>query len=484
MYIAVLQRLIWSCLVLIAVDGLWASIYGHVRTSGGITLVSTLLVTAVIVAAIAVARREIAALFVACSRWIYVDSTAQFLIFCIVFGWTLRAAWVFGFRPLQVSDYAQYVSLAEGLIKYGTYDGGVSAYWPPGMALFLVPPIRILPDSTWAPVVNNLFLYGLLVVVTYILARLAAGKRVAQIASLLLAVWPNHVFATGLAMKELLIATLLPLAILLFAAPSITTRWSSHAARLAAGGCLGFAALTQPSTVLFPLVLVNYEVLSRRGLREATMRLLPVAIGLVIVISPWTVRNFFALHAFVPVSTNGAVVFLSANNPKATGGWIQMDYEKYRRGNELEGARMAYREAFDWIRANPVAFALLTVKKQVRFLQDDDAAAVTTLWLARGIKDYRLSTFVILSNVFWYAILVLVLVAALEHWVSSWRENPLILSLIVSVVYFFLIHSIFQSESKHHLNVIVSFAILAALAAKVRASPSISAGPAGTPSRK
>ena len=85
-----------------------------------------------------------------------------------------------------------------------------------------------------------------------------------------------------------------------------------------------------------------------RRIRKNGMAILVCSLGLASVIAPWTIRNWFVLHSFVPISTNGGVVFYSGNgslNPREQGS-AQYDLyvELYRDfDSEVERDRAGWR---------------------------------------------------------------------------------------------------------------------------------------------
>ncbi len=85
----------------------------------------------------------------------------------------------------------------------------------------------------------------------------------------------------------------------------------------AAGAATGFAALCQPSLILLPTAIVVYEVLRASALRRWAIRFVLLLFAMTAVISPWTIRNFVALGAYVPISTNGGTSLYLGNNPDA-----------------------------------------------------------------------------------------------------------------------------------------------------------------------
>ena len=79
----------------------------------------------------------------------------------------------------------------------------------------------------------------------------------------------------------------------------------------ALGVLAGLAALTREEALWFiPVLLIPLAWKAGRG----RLRLCLLAVlGALVVVAPWTVRNYFAFHSFVPVANSGAVID-GANN--------------------------------------------------------------------------------------------------------------------------------------------------------------------------
>ena len=82
---------------------------------------------------------------------------------------------------------------------------------------------------------------------------------------------------------------------------------------LSAGACLGLAVLGKPNSLLFLPLWIAWQL--RRGWR----RLLPFALGCVIVIAPFTLKNRIAGGDWVLTSSNGGINLYIGNNPQANG---------------------------------------------------------------------------------------------------------------------------------------------------------------------
>jgi 4-amino-4-deoxy-L-arabinose transferase-like glycosyltransferase len=151
------------------------------------------------------------------------------------------------------------------------------------------------------------FLGGVTIVLVALIGRRVGGERVGLAAAAIAAVYPLLVAADGAPMSEslygLLIAGCLLVALVLRERRSVPI-----AAGL--GALIGLAALTRSEALLL-LVLLGLPLTGR-----AWKPGLALLVACVLVLTPWTIRNFSAFHRFTLISHNDSTVLAGANCPK------------------------------------------------------------------------------------------------------------------------------------------------------------------------
>jgi 4-amino-4-deoxy-L-arabinose transferase-like glycosyltransferase len=152
---------------------------------------------------------------------------------------------------------------------------------------------------------------GVTIVLIALIGRRVGGERVGLAAAALAGVYPLLVAADGAPMSEslygLLIAACLLVALRLHERRSV---------RLAAvlGALIGLAALTRSEALLL-LVLLALP-LALTGPRPGRwLRALAACAALVVVLTPWTIRNWSAFDRFTLISHNDSTVLAGANCP-------------------------------------------------------------------------------------------------------------------------------------------------------------------------
>lgn len=431
-------------------------------------------VAAVTLAVLWATRHRIASLLAAAGNRLAAIPRGRWLASLIIAGIAARVVWALLFPAPFASDGDSYYRLARRLAQGQTFrtPQGEWVAWPPGYPFILLVHFKILGIGRLAVTVANLlFFVGSLLTVDALARRFSAGgEGISRLATLLLALWPNLVASAGVASKEMVIVFLLPATFLLYLrAVERPTRWA--ALSLAAGLVLGYAILTQPALQLLVGVFVVFEVLLRTPVFRAAGRLALLALGVAIVILPWTWRNYQVMGVPVLVSANGGSVFYRANNPLATGGWIPQGERSLAGYDELTADRIGYQWGKEWIRENPGPFLRLAFRKQILFL-GDDATGLYEIKRGGRIEGGVYALLKLLTNAWWWGIWALALTAFLVRRAGVWWERRAdVLLFLLATLYFWAIDSVFESGARHHLPLVGVLAVIAAMAAGVAMEP-------------
>jgi hypothetical protein len=171
----------------------------------------------------------------------------------------------------------------------------------------------------------------------YLLGRRLAGPAVGVGAALLAAIYPAFIDNAEQFVSEPIAAFTLSGAVLamFWAADAGRTTW----AWLLPGALLGATALTRPEYLMFAafLGLVVLVKMGRdRGIRLGVAAAALFVAAFVVVLVPWTVRNFVVLDKFVPVTTGGGKALFVATYLPGDGRQLRVKRELIRR---FEGKR-------------------------------------------------------------------------------------------------------------------------------------------------
>jgi 4-amino-4-deoxy-L-arabinose transferase-like glycosyltransferase len=205
------------------------------------------------------------------------------------------------------------------------------------------------------------------------IGRRVSGERAGIAAGVVFALYPVHVYYTGLVLPTVVV-TFCNIAFLALLLPG--TR-GLHAARtLAAGVALGLAIGAKPNALLMiPVALAWLAVVLRgRGVGPLVRNAAALGLGIALAVAPITWRNHAISGEFVLVSVVGGRNLMKGNGPGADGTHVFL--EPGAQGvslhvvneHDLDPAlpvdddRRLKQEAFDWVLANPGQAAFLFAK--------------------------------------------------------------------------------------------------------------------------
>jgi 4-amino-4-deoxy-L-arabinose transferase-like glycosyltransferase len=218
-----------------------------------------------------------------------------------------------------------------------------TAEHPPLYSVVLTLPAWLGLDSADAQRLPGALFGAGTVATVGILGRRLAGARAGLLAAGLAAIYPTLIAADGALMSETLYGLLVALSLL--AAYRFLDAPDTRSALLL-GALLGLAALTRgEALLLFPLLLV--PALRRPGGARAAA---VAALAFVVVLTPWTIRNWATFDRPVLVATNSGTAIAGANCDETfsagdkLGGWNPPCIKEHPGKNEAEHHSEALRD--------------------------------------------------------------------------------------------------------------------------------------------
>jgi 4-amino-4-deoxy-L-arabinose transferase-like glycosyltransferase len=439
-------------------------------------------------------------------------SEAGLLAVILSFALSARLLWVFvtGWEPTPDDDAFRYDFAARALADgrgYVHLDGTPTAFWPPGYPLLLSAAYVLFGETVRAAQLVNVALGTATVALVYLIGRRTLGPAAALIAASIVAAFPSLIFFTGVTLSEIAFTFLALLGVYLLLVEAqthtvgarVTGSYSrglkpAASARdgeaagfipqitnifppalnlrllLAAGLVLGLASLVRGQALLLPLVLVPFWLRSGVAWRLVGRRLVAVALGLGLIVAPWTVRNAIEMDAPVLIATNAGVDFWIGHHDNATGdfgafGSSELVYrypELTPTEREVRVNTDGFREGLTYAVTHPAQELALPFKKLFYLYYNDEEGLKWNeghggqRFLAGPVREALLS----LSNVYYFAVLGLV-VLGIPLWAS--RRDPGRLLLISLLAYWTLIHLVFFADPRFHAPILPIAALLAAL---------------------
>jgi hypothetical protein len=380
----------------------------------------------------------------------------RFLVLLLVLATAARLMAVAYFPLEPMVDDAQFHRYALAMIRGEGYGApGVRAWFPPGMSLVLTGWYLVTTASPLSGKILQVILGGVLVWQTLATARRLLPERLARVAALLVAASPTLVFYTATLGYEILLALVLLLSCRLAISIADGDRRSA-AALVGIGALLGVGALVKPICLLVPVLFAMTWWLLGANLVRAIGRAALVVIVMLLVISPWTLRNYRVLHAFVPISTNGGTTLYAANNPRATG--LAMQVEPVAGEiDEVSRDRLRMRTALAWIVSNPGRSLELSLTK-LTYTWGTSSSIMSVVSTDRLPPNAEAVCKAVL-NVAWTALFVWCAAAAL--YTHGWSRRGIVPATLI-IAYVFGIHLFYEALSRHHVPVVPLLCIIAA----------------------
>lgn len=288
-------------------------------------------------------------------------------------GLLVRLVWMTLVDTQPVTDFAWYFQRAAGIAGGAGYsvDGVPTSYWPVGWPGLLGGLFAVTGPSVLAAKLLTLVLGVLAVGLTYGTARqLGLGRLPSNLAATLVALSPAMVAYSSILASESLAIVLALLGV------CTLTSSRSEARLILAGLVCGAGMLVRPQALAYSLATIAVLALFREW-PARSRGVAVVLLGATLAVAPWTARNYAALGALVPVSTNGGDNLLIGQAPGGTGGYRDPRLIEPRINGlgEVERDRAAGRIALFYVRQDPVrAIRAWPAKLFETFLKHTDAA--------------------------------------------------------------------------------------------------------------
>ena len=294
------------------------------------------------------------------------------LISMMIVALSLRLLWIFSINHEEFDkDFWIDDARAQELLHDGSYSfkGVKTAFFPVGYPFFLSVLYRLFGPSLLVGKIANALLGSILCVLTALIAKIIFDVRTGTIAGWIMAFYPNNIFYSSLLLSEILLATLLAFTVLLI----ISHKFEPHYLLLA-GILVGLCMLVRAVAVILPVCILIYwyKIKAKKLLQHFVM----LIIGVAFIVAPWTIRNYRVMHHFVLVSTNGGVNFWMAH---IHGGYAEAPmrfsanwgFPATSPEREVIAEKQAYREAFDYLKKDPLEPLKTFPKKFVHFFYAD-----------------------------------------------------------------------------------------------------------------
>jgi 4-amino-4-deoxy-L-arabinose transferase-like glycosyltransferase len=367
-------------------------------------------------------------------------------------------------------DSESYWELGQKIAAGKPYEFGPLPYRlfrTPGYPLLLSPIFLVAGQR--APVLAGRMLSALLgtltVLLIAVLARQLFDERVALLAALAVAIYPEAIAQSVFVLSE---APFTPLMVLQLIAWIAAMRASSRSDiagwALAAGMAAGLATLMRPSWLLFvPFAgILSLVFFAGRWKQLAIVGLMVVSFC--VTMAPWWLYTTVIAGRFVPTSLQVGASLYDGLSPTATGAsdmrFVPVFIQEQRRADQQQRPNPAqlFEDRLDermkqaslaWAKQNPGRVAELAV---IKFLRIWSPWPNATEFRSLGLRLVLLASYV-----------PAMILAGIGLWRARHIGWPMLL-LVAPAIYFTLLHVIFVSSIRYRQPAMIPLLVLSAVA--------------------
>ncbi len=174
-----------------------------------------------------------------------------------------------------------------------------------------------------------------------------------------------------------------------------------------------------------------------------------------LVVSPWTVRNYGVHGAFVPIATDGGVNLYGSNNPNADGGFVYDGLYVLSGMSEVESDRHLAKRAIDWIADNPLDFIRLWPLKISKFISPLEMGATGRFQTELSFLIYAI------YGIYLFIAFASVVLLTRDRFAHHQRTEGMYF-LVALIAYYFVMTIVFSGGTRFSLPIAPSLIILAA----------------------
>ena len=391
----------------------------------------------------------------------------------ILAGMLLRGIWAVFVPVVPVSDSFVYATFATNIWQHGVYGWTPeepTAYWAVGTSALAAASFFLLGETFAGVAALNLLAGFAILVLTRALGTRYFGEQAAFWSVVLVSFWPNLIFFTSILSSELYFIAL-TMGGLYFWSRATGTFWLNL---LLCGLIWGLACYIRPVIVLFPAAML-IAALSQGGRATMLAAVKTVAsIGLIVlIVSPWTVRNEAVIGKAYLVSSNFGTNLWMGNNPDSAGGYTPLPPE-VKAMSEVEREEYLGGKAKDYIRENPSRFGAMVGKRLVDL---HGRETIGVVWNEQVLQGYVGGTGLFLLKLVASGYWVMLVLAALGGVVLRVRQErlwALFHPVFGGWAYFTAVHVIIVSGDRYHMPsapfvVLLAGVMLAAIVQRFKA---------------
>lgn len=221
----------------------------------------------------------------------------------------------------QLYDFSTYYEVADNVFRgMGfTFKGFPIAFQGMGYSTILGVWFKIFNESSelLAKNLNVILSMATIYMFYYMMHQITKNKLLIMLSTIAVIFMPQHIMYVNAVGSEVLSVFLLVAVITLQ-----VTKFNWKIKYPVLGVAVAILSLTKPFFIAYPLVLAMCEWLKEKDYKETLKLLAVVSVVMLIVISPWTYRNYKKFDRLIPISYNsGFNLYINNNEHNVHGGW-------------------------------------------------------------------------------------------------------------------------------------------------------------------
>jgi 4-amino-4-deoxy-L-arabinose transferase-like glycosyltransferase len=369
----------------------------------------------------------------------------------------LRSIWAAFVPVVPISDSLAYELYARNLAKLNQYcltPGDPSAYWPVGTSFVYSILFRLFGPGYGSIAIFNIVIGSLTTLLVLELATRWFGPKAGLIAGLLYAIWPSQIEFTTILASELLFSILILLGINFWNSREMP----SWADAVLAGVALAAASYVRPLALILPALFLLCTLARGKWSALIARAAVTTAVMLVLIL-PWTVRNYFAFHSLVLVSTNGGANLWMGNSPDSNGHYMELP-PRPPGMNEAEFDNHLGKIAKTYIREHPDVFVKRSANRVVNTF---DRETIGVDWNKEGLNERAVRPLKFVSTAYWWVMLFGGIIGIGILLAKTPLLKVVLHPAVVMWVYFAAVHAVTVSNDRYHFPTIPFIAALAAM---------------------
>ena len=379
----------------------------------------------------------------------------------VCFALAVRIVWTLVFQTAPASDAAAYDGLAWRLAEgygYVAANGAPTAFWPVGYPAFLSAIYTVFGHSWLAAGVANALLGSISVALTYRLAREFLPCRPSILAAALMALIPSHIVSFTAVLLTQSLHTVFVLLILI--AILHLTRSPNWRRATILGLVIGVGVYVRPIMLLFPSVVFILLFMRECKLGRALALSCTVLAVALLVILPWTTRNFLVMGEPILTATNGCYNFYVGNGPGATGEHRAISDSRFADFSQLDWHREGCRMGLEHIVNHPDEWIVILPKKFFH-LWASDKSLISPNIIPESYRGIFVPILWVVAQGYWTVIVVAASAAAVSRpiW-SYWLKFPVVL-IPLTLAYWTAFYMMFFGTGAYHAEMIPLVIIIA-----------------------